>query len=55
MGSIRGLYKKKEERKKVKIPFIIAMNLAEHKFYTYSENGLLINRFEYSYWVKMYG
>lgn len=31
------------------------MNLVEHKFYTYSENGLLVNRFEYSNWVIKYG
>ena len=39
----------------MKIPFIIAMNLAEHKFYTYSENGLMINRFDFSDWVRLYG
>ena len=55
MAKFKNLTKKKKEPKKVKIPFIIAMNLAEHKFYTYSENGLMINRFDYSDWVKLYG
>lgn len=37
------------------VPFIVCMNLAEHKFYTYSENGLLVNRYEYANWVVKYG
>ena len=38
-----------------KTPFIVCMNLSEHKLYTYSESGLLVNRFEYSDWVVKYG
>lgn len=31
------------------------MNLAEHKYYCYSENAQLINRVDYSNWVKQFG
>jgi len=31
------------------------MNLTEHKYYVYLENGILINRIDYSKWVEDYG
>ena len=37
------------------ISYVFAFNLTEHKFYVYSEKGLLLNRIEYSDKVKLYG
>jgi len=31
------------------------MNLTEHKYYVYRENGILVNRIDYSHWVEEYG
>lgn len=54
------LTNKKSGAKKIadttkKIPLILAINLNEYKFYTYSENGLMINRFEFKDMVMKYG
>ena len=34
---------------------MFAFNITEHKFYVYSEKGLLLNRIDYSEKVKQYG
>jgi hypothetical protein len=34
---------------------IVAMNLTESKFYTYSKRGILRNRFDFSSFTKRYG
>lgn len=31
------------------------MNLTEHKYYVYKENGILVNRIDYSEWVEEFG
>ena len=45
----------KKEKPMNQQSFLIAMNLTEHKYYTYKENGVLVNRVDYSSWVEEFG
>ena len=55
IAALTGKQVEKVEVKMKKIPLIIALNLTEYKFYTYSENGLMINRFAFKDMVMKYG
>ena len=46
--------KQVEFEEKIK-SYVFAFNITEHKFYVYSEKGLLLNRIEYSDKIKQYG
>jgi hypothetical protein len=37
------------------ISYVFAFNINESKFYVYSEKGLLLNRIDFSDYVKKYG
>ena len=61
MNSVKSFADSMKGEEKIKVKpvnqqsFLMAMNLMEHKYYVYKENGILVNRIDYSDWVEEFG